>query len=75
MNTRKIFDRDKIKQLLEERGKTTSDLADKVRTTKRMIDRFLNDGVTPSYELALKIAHAFKLSYEDLLCDTPPLEF
>ena len=56
----------RLKEFRENQGLTQDKLADRVQVSRQTINSIEADRYVPSLELALKLAHAFKCSVEDL---------
>jgi transcriptional regulator with XRE-family HTH domain len=60
----------KLKQLRQEKGWSQDELAFHAQIDGRQISRYENDRVTPSIDVAVKIAKAFDVSLDYLLLDS-----
>jgi transcriptional regulator with XRE-family HTH domain len=63
---------EKLKQLRQEKGWSQDELAFHANIDGRQVSRYENDRVTPSIEVAVKIAKAFDVSLDYLLLDNSP---
>jgi transcriptional regulator with XRE-family HTH domain len=63
---------EKIKALRKEKGWSQDEFADHAQIDGRQVSRYENDRVTPSIEVAVKMAQAFNISLDFLLTDSIP---
>jgi putative transcriptional regulator len=66
--------KNKLHKIRKDHQITQTQLADKVLTTRQTIYLIEKDKVTPSLELAFKLAQYFEISIEDIFIYSPKSE-